>query len=165
MFNRSMMLKKIVISPLIVVVLLIAFSVAMSAIIMEFGEGYITENAEFVRGASEVVLGCNLVDFSIIKIEGVRRICQQENRVVVWLDNGPKLDLFNVFARIIGESDVATGYLLEIPLKKNSAVKAEFLLEKTGLVQHVKLTPEILIDDEAVVCSEKTVEVEAIPVC
>lgn len=159
------MLEKTTISPLMATVLLIAFSVALGAVVMKWGETYIEENAEFVRGVREVVTSCDSASFSLVQSEGQPKICQQNGKLLVWFDNGPHVELSNIMARVLGEKNVAVQYVLESPLQKSGAAKTEIGLEKTGKATQVKFTPEITINGDAVQCTEKAVVVERIPNC
>ncbi|MBW3017302.1 hypothetical protein KY316_02930, partial [Candidatus Woesearchaeota archaeon] len=61
------MMNKKAVSPLIATVLLIAFAVALGAIVMNWGESFVRETQETAEEASEGRLDCTLaVDFEII---------------------------------------------------------------------------------------------------
>ena len=84
------------ISPLFATILLIAFSIALGAVVMSWGEAYIEEKAEFAKGVQEVSRGCNNVFFSILSVKATPQICQKGNTIEVFLDNGPNAHLLNI---------------------------------------------------------------------
>ena len=59
------------VSPLIATVLLIAFAVALGAIVMNWGRGYVEDTQDFARSSSENQLACSSdveMDFRIIDV-------------------------------------------------------------------------------------------------
>ncbi len=155
------------ISPLIATVLLVAFSVALGALVMSWGQDYIENKAEFVQGLQEVKSGCGLADLNIIKIGGVPQIClKNSNTIQAWFDNGPDVDIFNIHARVVGTDGVSVNEeILKTPLLKENAAKTEFYFETIGQIKQVKFTPKIFLIDKVYFCSEQAKTVENIPVC
>ena len=49
--------QKRALTPLVATVLLVAFSVGLGALVMSWGEDYISEKAEFVQGTAEIKSG------------------------------------------------------------------------------------------------------------
>lgn len=155
------------VSPLIATILLVAFSIGLGALVMSWGEDYITQKAEFAQGVQEATTGCDAVDFSLIKIGGVPQICQTADTVELWIDNGPNIDLYNIHARVAGFNDVYVDEeLLEGPLVRENSAKATIPIGNSlGMLLQVKLTPKIYVDHEIVLCSKKALSIENIPVC
>ena len=114
------------ISPLVATVLLVAFSVALGALVMSWGQEYIEEKAEFVQGMQEVKSGCDVANLNIIKIGGIPQVCLKgDNKIQVWFDNGPDMDIYNIHARVAGTDGVSVQEeILKAPLLRENAVKA-----------------------------------------
>jgi len=155
------------ISPLVATVLLVAFSVALGALVMSWGQEYIEDKAEFVQGMQEVKSGCDLANLDIIKIGGIPQVCiKSDNKIQVWFDNGPDIDIYNVHARVAGTDGVSVQEeILKTPLLRENAVKTEFYFEPVGEIKQIKFTPKIFIIDKVYFCSQKAVAVEHIPPC
>ncbi len=155
------------ISPLVATVLLVAFSVALGALVMSWGQDYIAEKAAFVQGKEEVKTGCDLASLNIINIGGVPQICiKDSNQIQVWFDNGPDMDISNINAKIIGNEGINVNEgILKTPLLKENAVKTEFYFENIGDILQVKFTPKVYLIDRTYFCSGQTIEVEDIPSC
>ena len=155
------------ISPLVATVLLVAFSVALGALVMSWGQEYIEEKAEFVQGMQEVKSGCDVANLNIIKIGGIPQVCLKgDNKIQVWFDNGPDMDIYNIHARVAGTDGVSVQEeILKAPLLRENAVKAEFFFEPVGTLLQVKFTPKIFVIDKVYFCSQKAIAVENIPVC
>lgn len=155
------------ISPLVATVLLVAFSVALGALVMSWGQEYIEEKAEFVRGMQEVKSGCNLVSLDIIKIGNIPQVCIKEgNKIQVWFDNGPDIDISNINAKVIGTTSISVHEaILKSPLLKENAVKIEFFFENVGIVRQVSFTPKVFLVDKDYYCSDQILNVENIPIC
>ena len=154
------------ISPLVATVLLVAFSVALGALVMSWGQDYIEEKAEFVKGMHEVKSGCDLAQLNIIKIGGVPQICINDNKIQVWFDNGPDIPINGVHARVVGTTGVSVQEnILKAVLPKENAVKASFFVEPIGKIRQVKFTPKVFLIDKDYFCSEQAITVENIPEC
>ena len=155
------------VSPLVATILLVAFSIGLGALVMSWGEEYIEQKAEFVQGIEEARIGCDAVDFNLIKIGGVPQACRTADTIELWIDNGPNMDLYNIHARVAGFNDVYVDEeLLEEPLiRENSAKVTIENTEKLGQILQVKLTPKIFTDGEVVMCEQKAMLIEHLPIC
>jgi len=154
------------VSPLIATILLIVFSIALGAVVMSWGEAYIEEKAEFVKGAQETVAGCDAALIKIIKVGGVPQICVRDDVIEVFMENGPNTDIYDVHARIIGTDGIATREsVLSEPLLPSDARKVMFRFEPVGQIRQVKLTPMVLRAGALTPCTEKGVIVENVNPC
>lgn len=154
-------------SPLVATVLLVAFSVALGALVMSWGQEYIEEKAEFVQGLQEVKSGCSLVELDVIKIGGVPQICKKENNIIeVWFDNGPNIEITNINAKVLGSEGVSVqDEILEKPLMRENAVKTEFMFENVGELRQVSFVPKVFLVDKDYFCSGQTITIDYIPDC
>jgi len=154
------------VSPLVATLLLLLMSVGLGAAVMSWGESYIEEKAEFVHGSREVALGCDSVEFHSIIVGEETKVCTIEDRVQVWIENGPGADLYDLHSRIVGSDDIYTKEsLLEEPLIKGDSIKTEIAHYPIGTVKQVKLTPRISLDGKIILCSQNALVVEDIKPC
>lgn len=155
------------ITPLVATILLVAFSVGLGALVMSWGEDYISAKAEFVQGTAEVKSGCDSAQISIIKIAGQDQACIGPNGLQLWIDNGPNTDLYNIHARIAGENGVdVKEEILTGPLLKANAAKATVLFNNAiSPILQVKLTPKIWTGKNVAICSQTAITLERLAQC
>ncbi|MBW2973678.1 hypothetical protein KY346_04760 [Candidatus Woesearchaeota archaeon] len=155
------------VSPLIATILLILFSIALGAVVMSWGEAYIEEKAEFVRGIQETTAGCDATSLNIIFVAGEPQICSMENNVMeAFLENGPSTELFDIQATVVGSEDAATkDSLLSEPMMPSDARKIMFKHPDVGEIRQIKLTPVIMQGRTLVPCPSKAIVVENINPC
>jgi hypothetical protein len=154
------------ISPLIATVLLIALSVGMGVAVMSWGEEYIEAKAEFVQGVQETVTSCDLVQFSIIRINNVDQLCLADTTIKGLMDNGPDVNIENIHARVVGEKGVYVDEsILDKPLPKGSATPIAFSIGDLGAIGQVKFTPTIITGGKPMVCTKQALVAENIRKC
>jgi len=154
------------VSPLIATVLLIVFSIALGAVVMSWGEAYIEEKAEFVKGAQETVAGCDATMLKSIQISGAPQVCVREDIIEAFIENGPNTEVYDIHARILGVDGVATREsILEAPLMPADAKKVMFRFEPVGQIRQIKLTPMVLRAGALTPCTEQGIIVENVNPC
>ncbi len=154
------------ISPLFATILLIAFSVALGAVVMSWGESYIEEKAEFAKGVQEVSRGCEGIYFSIMSIQATPQICQRGDTIEVFLENGPSVSILNIQAKVVGTDNVAVvDNILKKSLPKAGSVKANFAFAPVGKLRQVKFTPIIQRGRDIIYCPQRAVQVEGVNPC
>lgn len=154
------------ISPLIATVLLIAFSVALGAVVMSYGQAYVEEQAAFVQGGLEVAASaCDEVDLQLITISGTPQLCVRDSIVELSLDNG-QAGVDGLQARIAGSEDIRiVPNVLKQPLDPASSLKTVFSYETVGTPLQVKLTPVLFNGAERTYCSGKAITVDEPRTC
>ncbi len=154
------------ISPLIATVLLIAFSVALGAVVMSYGESYVEQQATFVNRGTEVSgNACDGVDLQLISIKNVPQLCVKTNTVELSLDNGQsKID--SIQARIVGSNGIAmVPNLLKQPLDAGVPLRTVFAFDDVGAPLQIKLTPILSTESGSEFCAQKAIVVEDIRAC
>lgn len=154
-------------SPLVSTLVLIAISVALGAVVMTWGESYISENAEFVQGAQEVTSSCQMARFSIINVGKLPSVCIQDNVVKIDIDNNAFVALYDISARVLGTDNVYyEPSLLKTPLEAGGSAKLSIIIQAPiGKIKQVKLTPKILISNQVVSCDINNVVIENLQAC
>ncbi len=165
--KRGITLNKKAVSPLVATLLLIAFAVALGFIVMNWGNSYIEEKAEFTVGPKDVS-SCNLVELSIIKVGGMEKICYNpaDYSIEVFLENGPEIRIDDLQVRIIGSSGIfSLDSVLDMPLERATARQVKFSYSpEIGGIQQVKLIPKVGLR-EPLFCTKKAVVSEDIQQC
>ncbi|MBW3004921.1 hypothetical protein KY310_03745 [Candidatus Woesearchaeota archaeon] len=154
------------VSPLIATILLIIFSIALGAVVMSWGEAYIEEKAEFVKGTQETVAGCDATFIKIIQISGVPQICVRDDVIEAFVENGPNTEIYDIHARIVGTDGIATREsALDAPMLVGDAKKVMFRFNPVGQIRQVKLTPMVLRAGALTPCTDQGVIVENVNPC
>jgi len=80
------------VSPLIATVLLIAFSFALGAVVLSWGESFVEERAQFVNEPAEVITSCQPIEVSALRVDGNPVGCIGQTDISVGVENlGPAI--------------------------------------------------------------------------
>ncbi|MBS1266673.1 MAG: hypothetical protein MAG795_00641 [Candidatus Woesearchaeota archaeon] len=154
-------MKKRGMSPIIATILLIAFAVALGAVVMNLGRSG--------GGGSE----CGVfLDFEIVKKDGKPKACLNNNggnsHIEVLLQNGVNADIEDIHISVIGEKNVFNkDNLLKEKLEKSDAKKVLVLYDAIlyGNVEQVIITPLIQNDKELVMCKSSRIKLDELNNC
>lgn len=167
--NRMFKSRKAV-SPLIATVLLIAFAVALGAVVMNWGRGYVEDTANIARERSDTEVTCaSEVDIDIVEIDNTPQICYNESggasgnaTLEFILENRQSRDIIKVQARLIGEATrvpltIDLGYDSNLSVNQAAYRNLTFNLDggtdlEIGAPQQVKFTPYIRVGGADVAC-------------
>ncbi len=172
--NRRIFKTKRAVSPLIATVLLIAFAVALGAVVMNWGRGYVEDTANIARERSDTEVKCaSDVDIGIIDIDGTPQICQNTSaqRVEFIVENRKATTVRELQVRLIGQKTrVPTNIKLgsqDTNLTANQArlVNVSFDYSTLGDITQVKITPVIRVAGQEVVCSQNAAILTNIKPC
>src|SRR3989338_2966243 len=99
------------VSPLIATVLLIAFAVALGAVIINWGRGFVQERTSDVEKTTKIETGCALdVQLKVSEIDGTPQLCYggsgTSGQVNFTLDNKGKKDIKELEIVVGGTSGV-----------------------------------------------------------
>jgi len=109
--KRTKMINKRAVSPLIATVLLIAFAVALGAIVMNWGRGYVEDTQDFARESSEGQLTCSSdvqMDFTILDVNVTD---DDELTVTVRSDGGT--DIYDLALQVFTDTNKGAGVLID----------------------------------------------------
>lgn len=138
------------ISPLIATVLLIAFAVALGAVVMNWGRSYVEDTAANAQKTSQIKVDCSLsVSLAIKEISGDPKICldTENNELVVFIVNKGTKALEGIKTTIIGSEDIAD-YDTNETIEKSQVKKFTFAYDSTefGTIDQVIFTPKIAVE-------------------
>ncbi|MFC1742268.1 archaellin/type IV pilin N-terminal domain-containing protein [Nanoarchaeota archaeon] len=169
--NRMFNSRKAV-SPLIATVLLIAFAVALGAVVMNWGRGYVEDTANIARERSDTEVKCaSEVDIDIIDIDSVPQICYNmtsgaggasNESVEFIIENKKSKTVEKIQVRLIGsKTRVPYTYLLDenasgLTVNQAKYMNISFETDDYGTPQQIKLTPYIKVGAQEVACSSSS---------
>ena len=135
------------VSPLVATVLLIAFAVALGAVVMNWGKQQVDTHME------ELEI-CKDVSINWYSLDGKEQICYTESKLKFTVENGVVADVNDLKLIIVGAEDIYIKEKTRIGLRKTDLKKTEinYDLAKYGVPQEVRLIPLLLIDEKEVIC-------------
>jgi len=140
-------------SPLMATLILIGVSVALGTIVMNWGQGYIAEKAEFVQSANAAEVGCGGIGVQVVTIAGVPQLCRDGTQLQIFLENLANEPLHGLQARVTGLTDfVVHDDILGKPLGAAQSTHIRVPIEGVGDMLQVKLTPAIQSGDLTQFC-------------
>ena len=153
------------VSPLIATILLIAFAVALGAVVMNIGRA--------LRPSGPMEVGCGVyVGLEIIKVGGQERVCVSgsgaNSKVELTVRNGPNVDIEDFRVSIVGARDV---YNIEKVLteKISKAAAKKLILSydsvEYGKIEQVVVVPQIKQSGELVLCTNGQLVLENLKPC
>jgi len=159
------------VSPLIATVLLIAFSVALGAIIMSWGRSFVTTQTDTVGSQSAQEMRCSLdvaVDWLIIGDE--YQVCHGSRGVNVTVQNVGNIDITGIKIQAIDSSGMTFNGQGNRTLSPGDAYRFDVVLSEAGGISDVRqitVMPMIDVQGSAIdrFCTNARIEVEEIGYC
>ena len=154
------------VSPLIATVLLIAFAVALGAVVMNWGRGFVQQQTDLATKTTDLKLGCSLkVNLKVAEINGVPQMCYggagANGYVEITLNNEDESnDIKGLSASVIGVSGTYNNdsINLTIPIGLSHFLNLTYSYTSYGTIKQVRLVPKISINGVVTPCSGNTVE-------
>jgi flagellin-like protein len=144
-------------SPLIATILLIAFAVAIGAVVMNIGR-------------TTLIPDPDAKIFSILEVQGKQQICYfdkgTESLLEITLKNGADTEIVNLQLSIIGKKDINNlNNLLTQPIQKSEVkrVAVKYDGAAVGQLTKVIITPRVI--EKGTPALKSSLEVENIPTC
>lgn len=166
--NTRMFRSTRAVSPLIATVLLIAFAVALGAVVMNWGRGYVEDTANIARERSDTEVKCaSDVNLDIVEIDGTPQVCYNATGTSNYslqfiVENKKSTTVESISARVIGEK-TRVPLTVDLGGYANLTVNdAKFLNVSynggsgsgldIGIPQQLKLTPSIKVGGTTIAC-------------
>lgn len=173
MKNKHRFYGKKAVSPLIATVLLMAFAVALGAIVMTWGKEYVEETAEEVGTKSLVARTCALdVNIEIMRIAGVTTLCKgtsgTENMIQFIASNkGSEINGLQVVLIDINNEVFTNESVLSSPLSQAGARKVVVKYDPALLddISQISITPKIKTNGQETFCTSRSIEEDLINQC
>ncbi|MCP3681921.1 MAG: hypothetical protein GY861_04450 [bacterium] len=154
------------VSPLIATVLLIAFAVALGAVVMSWGQQWVSETQEDVKQDSLEKMKCTMdLSMKIIDIGNVPQICYGGSGDDGYLDfmvkNDGKAIIKELEVVVIGATDIYTndslnGTVIDIGRARRENITYSY--SDFGSMKQVIITPRIEVGNRMVSCSDGSIE-------
>jgi len=138
------------VSPLIATVLLIGFTIAVVALIVLWGRGYVSEKAEKQGALAEARLKCQSLDFSVMDLKGGE----------ITLKNKGTVDIDSFVLRGKKGAESADVEIVRQPLKSLSM--GSFPISKLNLnnILTMEIIPQLRVSSNVYVpCTAQSVEI------
>ncbi len=145
-----MMRNKKGISPLIATVLLIAFAVALGAVVMNWGRAYVEDTARDTGVTSDTRIACSQnVAVQLVHVGGSPRICYNDDdqHVEITLQNRGSMDLEGFVFNILGTQGSGESYDYNVTLSRSGIERFELPYDASdhGSVEFVQAIPKIMV--------------------
>jgi flagellin-like protein len=168
------MRSKKAVSPLIATVLLIAFAVALGAVVMNWGRSYVEDTAKFAKEKSTTEIKCSTdVRMDFLKVKDEKRICYSNSTdpkyLEFFIENRGTSDIYGLQVNIIGgdEVNITDLDLKDNPIKRSRIYKMAELnyTEDINVVEQVNIIPKIKIEGAVISCPANSLEIADINEC
>jgi hypothetical protein len=161
------------IAEMISVVLLVAFSVAIAALVMNWNTDWIKKTSDEAGSGSDLMINCNLnLGLGIDEVDGERQICYNNNtkQIKVVLENTRNTEIDDVQMRVLTDLSMYGPSALDsvyssggrLSIKPGQAVVAYFNTTNrlNGTIQKINLFPGVLTKGEIALCVESSIDIE-----
>lgn len=159
MINKS----KRGVSPLIATVLLIAFAVALGAVVMNWGRTYVEDTADFARGKSDTEIKCSSdVKIRFLEVKNIKQLCYEytsRTNLNFTIENTGKLDVVGLAITVVGTKDIGT-VLIDLKGMNHTLKRAYFYrngsveLDDLGPPEQIRIVPEIEVEGNRISCPD-----------
>ena len=154
------------VSPLIATVLLIAFAVALGAVVMNWGRSYAQETADSVRQKSDIDVKCSIdVRLDVAKIGSTPQLCYGGQGTVGYIEatllNTGSKDITAFRLTVLGAGGVYTNTTLNgttIPAAGAIFSNISYDYTRYGPIQQIRFIPEVSIGGVSTPCSGNALE-------
>ena len=155
--------KKKGVSPLIATVLLIAFAVALGAVVMNWGRTYVEDTASLAREKSDTEIKCSSdVKLEFLSIKNVEKLCYEyttTTKLNMTIENTGKLDIVGLQVTVVGEKNINTTEIdlkaVNASLKRSRFYRNESIeMSDLGAPTQVRIVPEIEVSGNRISCPQ-----------
>lgn len=160
------------VSPIIATVLLIAFAVALGAVVMNWGKGFVESTAKNTEEKSNLELACQQeLQLSVKKIAGTPKVCyknQSSPYIKVMLENSGTQNITGLQFVIIDSNDATEINKTTISIGPGSVTSYNTIGHNlTGDIVQIEVIPMILPRGATTsqLCSKNALEISDIASC
>ncbi|MFH1133789.1 MAG: archaellin/type IV pilin N-terminal domain-containing protein [Nanoarchaeota archaeon] len=147
------------VSPLIATVLLIAFAVALGAVVMSWGKNYVEGQAKNVEDKSDREITCTTdVSMDWYERDDTRQVCYGNGYVFFMIENGPVRDITQLKLIIDGENEIfINSSVLNATFAKATVKRFNITYDNAtyGAIKQLNIFPSITIGGETHICSSQ----------
>lgn len=166
--SRIFVNKKAV-SPLIATVLLIAFAVALGAVVMNWGRGYVDETTAFATEKSNKEIRCSMdINMKFIEFDDVKQICLDNgtNTINFTIHNSGTVAIEGVKVQAIGNSSVVEQDInRSLPIAGIIKDYINYSMSGNGSLKQIRFTPMIKVEGVKMLCAQNSLINEDVGIC
>jgi len=149
------------VSPLIATVLLIAFAVALGAVVMNWGRTYVEDTAALAREKSDTEIKCSSdVKLAFLEVKNIKRLCYEYTTVTklnFTIENTGKLDIVGLQVTVVGKKNINTTAIdlkaMNLTLQRSRFYRNESLeMSDLGIPEQIRIVPEIEVEGNRISC-------------
>jgi len=167
--RKKMLNSKKGVSPLIATVLLIAFAVALGAVIMNWGRGFVQQQTDQADKTADTKLTCGLkVSLKVANIDQTPQICYggsaDAGYVELRLNNEDETnDIKGLSVSVNGETGTYNNESINttIPVGLSAFLNLSYSYTTYGKIKSVRIIPKIMVRGQIVPCSGSPLEKSA----
>ncbi len=158
------------VSPLISTVLLIAFAVALGAIVMNWGSTYVKGQTAISEKSSDEDIACSRdVSLEIVKVDGINKICYNDAQDLIQavLQNNGRKKIDSILVNIVGNLSVPPTQMMNITLDVGYVAQTNVTYDNAtyGYIRKIIYTPKIKVGEISVVCTKNSYSKELVDGC
>lgn len=157
------------VSPLIATVLLIAFAVALGAVVMNWGRSYVESEPGEITGAAHVDSSASPITdacsgnilLDIVRIGGKPSICYDGTVIKYTIENKGSITMDAVKFQVIGLNDIFNSQISTMPSADIKKSSIGYDQGKYGSIEQIRFIPTV----GGTVCPKKALTIENIGKC
>jgi len=169
---NTMLNSKKGVSPLVATILLIAFAIALGAVVMSYGSAYYS-NKQVGAAVTSPIEQCAMITLSVYAINDKQQVCYggegANGYVNFMLDNQGNVDINQLTVTIIGEKGSKEHILTPLISKGQIFDKRDrtlaYSFDDNGKIFQIQIRPYIKVDDTLQVCIDKQIVIDNIKKC
>jgi len=167
--GTKVILSKKAVSPLIATVLLIAFAVALGAVVMNWGRGYVDDTTAFATEKSNKEIRCSMdINLKFIEFNDIKQICLDNgtNSINFTLQNTGTVGIEGVKVQAIGNSSIVDQDVnRSIPIASILKDYINYSLSGNGSLKQIRFTPMIKVEGVKMLCAQNALVKEDVDIC
>ncbi len=157
------------VSPLIATVLLIAFAVALGAVVMNWGRGFVQQQTNEAEKTTQTKLGCALrVNLKVAEIDNTPQVCYggggDAGYVEMRLNNEDETNMIKALSiAVVGDKDTYNNDTINktIPVGLSGYVNMSYSYSSYGRIKSIRIIPHISIGGAIIPCGGSPLEKSA----
>ncbi|MBI2580275.1 hypothetical protein HYV85_00525 [Candidatus Woesearchaeota archaeon] len=154
------------VSPLIATVLLIAFAVALGAVVMNWGRGFVQQQTSEAEKTTQTKLGCSLkVNLKVAEIDNVPQVCYGGGGAAGYIElrlnnNDETNDIKGLSISVGGDTGIYNNDTINttIPVGLSGYLNMSYSYAAYGKIKNIRIVPKILIGGVVTPCGGSPLE-------
>lgn len=170
----KILLSRKAVSPLIATVLLIAFAVALGAVVMNWGRGYVDETTAFASEKTAKEIRCSMdIGLKFIEFNDVKQVCLNNgtgdpdaSSINFTIQNSGTVAIEGVKIQAIGNSSIVDQDInISMPIAGILKGFINYSLTGNGSLKQVRIIPMIKVEGVKMFCAQNVLVKEDVGIC